>query len=104
MKKLFTFCDKVVETPPINSRTKELDFISALIAPIYINFIIKLPDEKSIEKRISKTIETIIWINKSEKIFLIQLLKNQEVLSNNKDKKANGDKSIKTFNMTYLKE
>lgn len=93
-----------METPPINSRTNELAFIRELIAPRYINLVIKFPDEKSIENRINKTIETIICINKSENIFLIQALKNHDVFCNNKDKKAKGVSKIKSFTITYLNE
>ena len=59
-RKLFTFCVKVVETPPKNSLTNEFDFIKACIAPIYINFVIKDSEEESMENKINKTIETMI--------------------------------------------
>ena len=43
-------------------------------------------------------------INKSEKIFLNQDLKNQDVFCKSKDNKAKGVSNIKIFIITYLKE
>ena len=55
------------------------------------------------ENKINKTKETITWINNKEKIFLNQDLKNQLVEEILKERKAKGEISINTFNITYLK-
>ncbi len=93
-----------MEIPPTNSRTNEFTLIKAYIAPIYINFIIKEDEEKSIENKINKTIDTIIWINKRENKFLNHALKNQLVEFNDKDNSAKGESKAKTFTITYRKE
>ena len=69
-----------------------------------MNLLNKLVEEKSIENKTNKTKETIIWINNKEKIFLNQDLKNQLVEEMLKERNAKGERSIKTFSITYLKE
>ena len=63
-----------------------------------------LPDEKSIEKVISKIRETKDCNNKRDRVALNQALKNQFVLELIKVRIANGVIKIKTFRSTYLKE
>ena len=63
-----------------------------------------LPEEKSIEKVISKIRETKDCNNKSERVALNQDLKNQLVLELIKVSIAKGVIKIKTFRITYRKE
>ena len=63
-----------------------------------------LPDEKSIEKVISRIRETKDCNNKSERVALNQALKNQLVLELIKVSIANGVIKIKTLRITYLNE
>ena len=49
-----------METPPINSLTKEFVFIKTYKPPIYINLEIKFEEEKSNENRIRRTKATKI--------------------------------------------
>ena len=60
--------------------------------------------EKSKENKISKTRDTIICINNKENKFFNQVLKNQDVASKVKLKKAKGESSTKTLIIIYLKE
>ena len=62
------------------------------------------PDEKSIEKVISRIRETKDCNNKSERVALNQDLKNQLVLEVIKVRIEKGVIKIKTFKITYLKE
>ena len=61
-----------------------------------MNFINKFKEEKSIENKISKIRETIIWINNKENKFLNQLLKNQLVESSVNEINAKGERRTKT--------
>ena len=74
------------------------------MAPMYRNFTINPSEEKSIENKINKTIDTIICINKSENKFLNQALQNQLLEFKHKDKIAKGVRRAKTFIIIYLKE
>ena len=93
-----------METPPINSLTKEFVFIKTYKPPIYINLEIKFEEEKSNENRIRRTKATKIWIKRREKRFFAHALKNQEELLSERERKAKGDSKIKSFIITYLKE
>ena len=54
------------------------------------------------ENIINSIIEIIFWINNNENKFLIQVLKNHDVLFRHSDKIANGDRSTNIFTVTYL--
>lgn len=62
------------------------------------------PEEKSIEKVISKIRETKDCNNKRDRVALNHALKNQLELELIKVRIANGVIKIKTFRITYLKE
>ena len=64
----------------------------------------RFKEEKSIENKINKIIDTIIWINNKENKFLNHDLKNQEVELKEFDKIAKGAIKTKTFIKTYLNE
>lgn len=49
------------------------------------------------ENKINKIIATIIWIKSKEKIFLIHILKNQDVEFKQRDRIAKGERRIKTL-------
>ena len=59
---------------------------------------------KSIEKVITKIIDTNVWINNKERKHLNQALKKYDVELVHKDKKAKGEISMNTFNNMYLIE
>ena len=98
--KLFIPIEKSVFIPPNNSLTYEFDFIKINIAANKINFENKFLGLKSRDKTNSKTIETKSWINNNERNAFIQDLNIIDVGLVARVKKANGDKSTKTFTKT----
>ena len=93
-----------MESPPINSRTKEFALIKAYIPPKYKILDHMLPLEKSIENRISNIIDTKICKASKEKKILNQDLKNQDVEFRLKDRNAKGAIKTNTFIIIYRKE
>ena len=69
-----------------------------------MNFTNKSFEEKSIENKISKTKETIIWISIKENKFLNHDLKNQLVEFIDKDNIAKGDSRANIFTIIYRNE